>query len=229
MKYSLKILSLILSAVLALTFAGCAKKGEDEKKPADTGTKTGETEIVTDENGETVYVEADDTTEFDIDEGNGEGNKPTGDAGEDTVTADTKKTENGGKKDNSGKETKTEETTVIYIPAETEKRNPDEAKMPAGVTFGEVSMSSLEGHVNLELEIVNTNAQEVLVDLSYLILKLNDKTEISHMFGQTPVAADGVTQCALSIDDPEVDLPMGSSVTVYYGNTRLGEATVLPF
>ncbi len=222
----IRITALILALSLIMTaFAGCSKPGEE--KDSGNGEKVPVTneagEVVTDENGDTVYTEEEKKDPEDTDTPapvtNEAGEVVTDEKGE-TVTA-----ESSGAKENSG-----EKTTEIYIPAETlPPKDPADAKLPEGVTIDSVSIFELDGSVNLELEITNTKSFEQLADLSYLVLKLNDETEIKHLYTNVPIGAQRTIKCSLPIDDPDVPVGAGSMIFVYFGYELLETATVRRF
>ena len=238
-------LSLILCvALLCGCFAGCTKSqsnsGESGSKEStgmsETGenTVTGEGEKTDKESGKTVTEK--DTGDVTSDEKDGkETGKTDGDGKtktETTATADSNNNKNSNPGKESGKKTDkdadikdkkdnadvTDETTAV--------RDITKAKLPDGVKITKISMSRLEDAVNLGIEVTNSNMKAVDVDFSYIVMKLNGKTVIPNTFGIINVGADRTVACSLSVEENELDLGIGRSVSVYYGTEFLGDVII---
>lgn len=245
----IRILSFILAAVIMTSlFAGCAAKKEDEKKTKKDSSET-ETEIVTDENGETtvIYVEKKVNTEKETEDGGEseeESEAETGKDGKPAKTDGKKPAETTGvgkedgktaKKDSGGKNTA--ETTTgkesfepIEIPMETQaKKDPNDAKLPDGIKIESVSISRLEDMVNIDFKVSNSKDFDQIVDFSYVVMKINNTTEVLNTFNTMPIQGGKTITCSMPIEDDSADLSIGRSVSVYYGNDLIGIAVVSPF
>ena len=240
-KFKISLALFLTVALIAAVFAGCAKKGD--KTDSGNDTSKGEvTEVVTDKNGETVKAddsassqngESEGTSSENNNPGTSSGNAPSnGNTGSDSsggaVTGS-----NSGNSGSSGGQSSNQGSSGsqgnITPPAGTDNDALDEAKLPDGVTLGKVSLYRLDKTVSIEIEVTNANGYDVVVDFSYLIIKQNDDKIVQHQFGQTPVAGGKTVKCSFPIEDTSVDLNIGRSVTVYYGNTPLGTAIVEKF
>lgn len=280
MKNSIKILSLLIAILMIVSvFVGCSKK-EEGKNDRPTDADETETEIVTDQYGETSIViihkehptDAADGTDDVVTDENGEtvkneknesgdvtvsaedgtkkptdgAEETTGKVGKDTVAAEstgkgeketavgTKKPggDNGdvttAKKPTGSKETTSSETGKVveiqgYVP---EKKDPDKAQLPDGIKLGDVSISRLEDTVSIDIKVENTKDYDQIVDFSYLVMKINDKDEILNTFSVVPINGKSISTCSMPIEDESVDLSIGQSVTVYYGNDLIATVTV---
>lgn len=237
-KFKISLALLLTVALIAAVFAGCAKKGD--KTDSGNDTSKGEvTEVVTDKNGETVKAddsassqngESEGTSSENNNPGTSSGNAPSnGNTGSDSsggAVTGSNSGSSGGQSSNQGSSGSQGNVTP---PAGTDNDALDEAKLPDGVTLGKVSLYRLDKTVSIEIEVTNANGYDVVVDFSYLIIKQNDNKIVQHQFGQTPVAGGKTVKCSFPIEDTSVDLNIGRSVTVYYGNTLVGTAIVEKF
>ena len=240
-KFKISVALFLTVALIAAVFAGCAKKGD--KTDSGNDTSKGEvTEAVTDKNGETVKADESSSSQkgenaetssennnSDASNGNTPSNGNTGSdssGGGSTGGNSGSIGSSGGQSSNQGSSGSQGNVTP---PAGTDNDVLDEAKLPDGVTLGKVSLYRLDKTVSIEIEVTNANGYDVVVDFSYLVIKQNDDKIVQHQFGQIPVAGGKTVKCSFPIEDTSVDLNIGRSVTVYYGNTPLGTAIVEKF
>ena len=240
-KFKISVALFLTVALIAAVFAGCAKKGD--KTDSGNDTSKGEvTEVVTDKNGETVKAE--DSASSQKGENTGvttENNNPDASLGNTPSNGNTASDISGGGSTggnsgsigSSGGQSSNQGSSGsqgnVTPPAGTDNDVLDEAKLPDGVTLGKVSLYRLDKTVSIEIEVTNANGYDVVVDFSYLVIKQNDDKIVQHQFGQIPVAGGKTVKCSFPIEDTSVDLNIGRSVTVYYGNTLIGTAVVEKF